>query len=328
MHFFDTYLGGYVVQSVIHSIVTLVVVESSLRIWDVGDAKERFRYRLLVLVLPAIMYHLFQAVAPHRGSFYFIEDTAVFSSIGWLGLRLFSGFPMFLFGFFIVTSSVTLIMILQEIVPILKDLSTVRHRPDGLPAGTVLDSMVAGLTSHVRIERPSVVVVDHDRPLLFTIGTRRHDIVISSFLLNTLNERQMKSALAHEIAHIIRRTNAVTLVVFLVRICMFFNPVSLLEFRKLIHDDEQICDDMTVALTRDPAALASVLRLFSPEVPSSRKKTLTGLKERIELSSHNLLLSERIERLEKMDDTGYDSSGWFGYILTAASIVVLNYFIV
>ena len=91
MWFFESYIGGYVLQSVLHSMTTLFLVEMSLRVWDVGDALERFRYRLLVILMPFFMFPVFQFLNPERGSFYFIEDEAVLSGIRWLGVRLFGG---------------------------------------------------------------------------------------------------------------------------------------------------------------------------------------------------------------------------------------------
>jgi hypothetical protein len=54
----------------------------------------------------------------------------------------------------------------------------------------------------------------------------------------------------------------------------------------------------------------------------------SDLKESIESSSHDLLLMERIGRLEKGGDFRYLSTGWGRYILTLAAIVVINYFVV
>lgn len=119
-----------------------------------------------------------------------------------------------------------------------------------------------------------------------------------------------------------------TLLVFLFRICMFYNPVSLLEFRRLVQDDEHICDDMTVALTGDPGALASALRIFCLDVPVKEDLKITEIPGAIENSSHNLLLQERITRLGRSDMLSYYEPRWGRYVLTLAAVVVLNYFVV
>jgi beta-lactamase regulating signal transducer with metallopeptidase domain len=116
--------------------------------------------------------------------------------------------------------------------------------------------------------------------------------MISDSLLDRFDKRELRSAFAHELAHIVRRSSTATLLVFLVRILMFYNPVSLLVFRRLIQDDEQICDDITVSITKDPEALASALAVFHSEVSAKDVLKISALKDAVAHSSHNLLLEE------------------------------------
>jgi Zn-dependent protease with chaperone function len=322
-------MGMYMVQSVAHSVLTLFVVEASLRIWGIIQARERFRYRLLVLILPLIMFPFFQLLNPERGSFYFVQDEAVFSSLNWFNLSIL-GFRPFFFLFLLAVAAVTCVVFLQEVLPIIRDRF---RRPsnrgtEGRPSGSRIEEMVDEISSHLGIKRPSVDIIDGDNPVLYTTGTKEHAIVMSARLLAVLSENELKGALAHEAAHIVRRSNITTLLVFLVRICMFYNPISLLEFRKLVQDDEHICDDITVSVTGDPSALASALRFFYLDVPHSESFSLPFVKEAIESSSHNLLLKERIERLENRISSDDRPFGWVGFATTLATILVLNYFVV
>lgn len=316
-------------QSIAHSVVTLLIVEMSLRIWEVDIARERFRYRLLVLILPFFMFPVFQLINPDRGSFYFIEDTALFSSSRWLGIQVLGLRPLLYFFYFIV-GIVSGLVFLQEMVPIFWDWlnKPQEYGSEGRPAGTEIDRLVGEISRSLKTPKPAVFIVDDPNPIIFTTGTTNHSIILSEPLFSVYSATELKSALAHEIAHIVRRSNITTLLVFLVRICMFFNPIPLLEFRKLVQDDEHICDDITVSVTGDPGALASALRVFCLDIPHSDVFKLSFVKEAIESSSHNLLLEERIERLENKGNFDYHAYGWGRYALTLAVIIAVNYYVV
>lgn len=327
MRFFESCVGSYLVQSVIHSMVALIIVEMSLRIWQVETPRERFRYRLQVLILPFIMYPLFQVLNPERGSFYFIEDSAVFSSMRWLGIDLFGLVPVYVLFLFAV-AVITALALTQEIIPVARHLAGKGGRPAGRPADDAISGLVEEMSRALRIGKPSVYVIEDSSPMIYTAGTKDHAIILSEPLLKVFDVRQMKNALAHELAHIARMSNFTTLAVFMVRLCMFYNPVSLLEFRKLVQDDEHICDDITVSLTNDPGGLASALKVFCLDLKHEGGLSVSALKDAIESSSHNLLLKERIERLENSGGFGYHPFRWGRYSLTLSAVLAINYFVV
>ncbi len=328
MAYLDFYLCMYVVQSIVHSVIALFLVEMSLRIWKILSARDRFTYRLLVLLMPLLMFPLFQLVNPDRGSVYFIEDSAIFSSARWLRTELW-GTPLVLFLFVFVLLATSILTYLQEISVILSNLWNKKTEERTLRASEEqIDLMVSELSRTLKIERPSVWIVDNENPLLFVDGTRSQDIIISESLLTRLDKTELRSALAHELAHIVRRSNATTLVVFLARIIMFYNPVSLLVFRRLIQDDEQICDDITVSITKEPRALASVLSAFYSEPSAKGTLNFSTLKDVIESSTHNLLLEERILKLENRDTLESSEFGWGAFALTCASVLIITYFVV
>ena len=108
----------------------------------------------------------------------------------------------------------------------------------------------------------------------------------------------MEAALAHEIAHIARSRRPLLIAVFLLRIIMFFNPVVLVKFRKAVRDEEKICDDIAVSLTRNPAALADALKTFSRKRtrrPNRAPRSFSTLSGTLEEYSQNLHLESRIK---------------------------------
>lgn len=321
----DSYLSRYIVQTVLHSIVLLVTVEGSLQIWEVPQAKDRFRFRLLTLLCPLLMFPLFQLLNPDRGNLYFIEDQAIFASSHWLQARIWSVPLKAVFGLMLAATAVT--TALQELKPLARGLAGGTSEP-GIyqDPGTEVKTLVKDLSVQIGIEpAPDVQVLDEDMPLLLIRGTTRPSILISQGAFDRFNDTQLASALTHELAHIKRRSNLLTVLVFLTRLAMFYNPVSLFVFRRLIQDDEQVCDDMTTAVTGDPDTLASTLELFYTEVPSREQGGYSGLKGLVENSSHNLLLEERVLRLRdgNPNETHPPALGFWMTLLTATGICYL-----
>jgi hypothetical protein len=109
---------------------------------------------------------------------------------------------------------------------------------------------------------------------------------------------------------------------------MFFNLFSLIEFRRIVHDDEFICDSMTVAITRDPLSLTRALEVFITPMEEQGDTGIVGMQDRIESHSHNILLRERIENINGMQGTELPSFRWLPYILTGFVITQISYMVV
>jgi hypothetical protein len=52
------------------------------------------------------------------------------------------------------------------------------------------------------------------------------------------------------------------------------------------------------------------------------------MKQRIESHSHNLLLDERIQKLQDISHDGPERFAWLPFILTASVILVMGYLVV
>ena len=104
----------------------------------------------------------------------------------------------------------------------------------------------------------------------------------------------------------------------------------LLEFRRATQDEEKICDDMSVSLTKDPHALAETLKtLYQGNDAGDLPKIgqLTNFKDSLEEYSHVIHIQSRIDRLEEghVDKTG---GGWVTFSLALVTMVIINYFVV
>ena len=322
----------YVVQTFIHSLVTVLIIERAIRIWGVENPLSRFRYRLMTLILPILMFPIYNLINPERNTLFFREEKALFNANRWLTIEIWDIIPVStIFLLFLLGTSI--IFFLQEVIPIIRDsfLKEKDGNHDPLPVNAEIDSMVEEFSEALGIEKPPVTIIDSKSPVILTAGAKDHSIVLSSGLIEMLDSEQLQNAIAHEFAHIVRRSNATTWAIFMIRILMFFNPIVLIIFRKIVQDDEHICDDITVALTKKPFVLASTLKVFYSSHDESRLSSwgrITDMKEGIENYSHNLLLNERIARLESGDLFKDKYFEWGKFFLTVSVIIVVNYFVV
>ncbi len=315
-----------------HSLVAVLIIERAIRIWGVKNPLSRFRYRLMTLILPVSMFPVYNLINMDRNTLFFREEKALFNINRWLTIEIWDIIPVSaIFLIFLLGTSI--IFFLQEVIPIIRDSFSKEKdgNHDPLPVNAEIDSMVEEFSEALGIEKPPVNIIDSETPVILTAGTKDHTIILSSGLINLLDREQLRNAVAHEFAHIARRSNATTWAIFIIRILMFFNPIVLIVFRKIVQDDEHICDDITVTLTKKPFVLASALKVFyssHDELKPSFMGRITDMKEGIENYSHNLLLKERITRLEGEDINEDKYFEWGKFLLTVSVIIAVNYFVV
>jgi len=245
-----------------------------------------------------------------------------------MNLELWGGIPLSA-GVALVVCITTIIFIMQEIIPIMRH--AIESRQSG-PEGDMLaeDSPVQRALEDLPGEKPDIIVLDDDELVLFSRTGKKTAIFLSSGVLKELSVEQLQAAIAHEIAHIIRNRQPVLIIIFLLRLLMFYNPVVLLEFRRIVQEEENICDDVAVSLTRKPHALIETLKklYYEPEERNPLNlRELSKLKDSIEEYGHNMHIEGRIMRLEQGGGPKTDSA-WFACVLTLSAIIVMNYFIV
>lgn len=177
---------------------------------------------------------------------------------------------------------------------------------------------------------PDIFVVQEDELLIFSTTGKKAAVYLSAGLVKTLTPGQLQAAVAHEMAHIARSKGSILLAGFVLRMFMFFNPIVLVEFRRAIRNEEKICDDIAVAMTGKPSALAQALRTFYPPPEESEARDATNrapLNIRLEEYGHNLHLQSRIRRLE--EGAPHDTGGaWFPFFASFGVVCVINYYVV
>ncbi len=91
MDFLNSGLGQYIVQTVFHSVIIAIVVESMIRIWHIQEPFHQIKFRLLVLLLPVLYLPFYYLLYPPRTGAHFHGEVALIDFSQWLGLRLGGG---------------------------------------------------------------------------------------------------------------------------------------------------------------------------------------------------------------------------------------------
>lgn len=324
--FFHTLPGMYIIQTVLHSLTALIIIELSFYAWDIQDHFSRFRYRLMPLVLPIFMFPLYQLLSPERGSWHFRLTTALFDSQRWLELKFLNIYPVALLVITVLVGF-SCVFLFQEILPIFRRRNSQPQYAECPEGNEDVRTILKSVCALFRTGEPGIIIIETPTPVLFTQGYKNHSLIISSGLIAMLDREQLRNALIHEVVHMKRSSNLKTQIIYLVRMLMFYNPVSLVEFRRIVHDDEFICDAITISMTRNPQALISALSAFYYH-PEELPGRLSQMKEQVESHSHNLLLNERIRNLT---EDRYRNSTQFvlpQYLLTLSAILLVGYGVV
>jgi HEAT repeat protein/beta-lactamase regulating signal transducer with metallopeptidase domain len=95
------------------------------------------------------------------------------------------------------------------------------------------------------------------------LALRRRHIVVPERFLEQLDPEQQRAALAHEVAHVLRRDPEWRIAVDILERVLFFQPLNRLARARLCDSAEFLCDEWAVQHTRSPLALAQCLSVVA-----------------------------------------------------------------
>ena len=143
------------------------------------------------------------------------------------------------------------------------------------------------LARHLGVQAPRVRLCPSLAPVAFTYGFFQPTIVLSRWMVETLDQQELEAVLAHELAHHARRDHLLTWWVLLLRDAFCYLPTSRLTYLQFRDAQELACDDLAAQVTQQPLSLASALtkvwlhRLHDQVLPPS-VSALTGTSEQME----------------------------------------------
>ena len=128
-----------------------------------------------------------------------------------------------------------------------------------LMAPPQLQALAGRLATRLHVPQPRLRLRISDRPLALTFGLRRPTLVLSTWMVEHFDRRELEAVLAHELAHIARRDYLVLWLATICRDAFCYLPTSWIAYRQLQSEKEVACDDLAIGVTRSSLGLASAL---------------------------------------------------------------------
>ena len=319
--FLNSHIGNYIVQSFFHSLTAAVIVGALIRLWKIENPLIVQKFHCLVILFPIFSFPVYYLLNPIRGNASF-RMYALFDSSRWLDLAL-SGsglVSLLLISLFIGPS---LVLACRELITLTGQ--WVQSKKETYPVNEAVQSPVNRILGELHAPMLDNYVIESNDPVLFTtlLGPKP-TIVLSLGLLRILSYDQLKAALGHEAAHAIRKNRLFLTLLLLIRLLMFYNPVTLFAFKAASLDEEKICDDIAAFWTGKPQVLADTLKRFYIKEDGSGNSNV--LKSGAVYGT-NMMIQARVERLERKANQQV-SQPWLKFALTLLTIGIINYYIV
>jgi Zn-dependent protease with chaperone function len=333
MDFLNSGLGQYIIQTVFHSAIIALIVEAMLKIWHIQMPFSQIKFRLLVLALPICYLPLYFLLYPPRAGAHFREQVALIDLNEWLGLRLVGGlYAWHLFGALL--ALLTAYFLFKEAIPSLRHYLGRRHSSSHIESRRFpeLDSILTNLSGVKGLPMPKVLLSAENTPVIHTMGSRV--LILSAATINMLDNEELEAVVAHELAHLTKQARRINQISMALRFLMFYNPIALFIFRRIINDNEKNCDDIAASTTGKQLALASGLfKVFrqtatSPATTSDSRSWILPQVSALEYRAYRYLIKERIERLvhpDKVNDLLFPN---FRALFMAGLLVALLFFVV
>lgn len=319
-------------QTVVYSAIIVIAVEALLHLWRIHQPSLQIRLRFLALLLPVLYLPAYFLLYPARSGAVFRQQVALMDINGWLGLRL--GAHVAVWHLFAALLALTTAYFLvREAFPGIRHYLRRPHSFATIEKGQFpkLESVLERL-SGARHPAPSVVLSPRDTPVIYTLGRRA--LVISAVTIDLLDSDELEAVIAHEMAHLSGPTYILSQASVVLRFLMFYNPVALFVFRRIISDTEKDCDDTASLATGKPLALASgLLKVFQKSAAKGsasggRRGRFPPLISTVAHRAYGDLFQERVDRLVHANHTSEVLLPLVRVMVTAVLLLALLFFVV
>lgn len=162
-----------------------------------------------------------------------------------------------------------------------------------------------GITSRVEL-----FISDHIQSPM-TLGFFKPIVLVPGSFFTGLPTAQIEAILLHEIAHIRRHDYLINLMQLMVKTVFFYHPAIHYISRQIDEDREQACDDISVAQTRNPKALArglANLRLMQNQAQTQNLTQVPSLTQVPHLTQMNASKNTPVATKMVMSATGPQDS--------------------
>lgn len=120
-----------------------------------------------------------------------------------------------------------------------------------------LFALLAPIVSKAEFRFPRIHILPPQRGTeVFAYGIFRPRLMVSSIVQTALSPEELQAVLAHEVAHLVRRDQIVSLITILLRSLMFYNPALYFLTNWLVREREKAADALATVWTGKPSVLA------------------------------------------------------------------------
>jgi beta-lactamase regulating signal transducer with metallopeptidase domain len=169
-----------------------------------------------------------------------------------------------------------------------------------------LQAQVNALAKRQGLPPLNVRLSRYNRPLALVYGMHHPTIVLSTWMVEQFDTHELEAVILHELMHIWRYDYLVNWIATILRDAFFYLPASRKAYQRLRIEKEIACDDLVVAASHRPLALASALTkvwLHEIEQPdSSLVQTLVEREKPIKSRVDRLLSSSSVNREAALRD--------------------------
>jgi Zn-dependent protease with chaperone function len=239
--------------------------------------------------------------------------------------------PLLLAPLALLLAGTTIIFVVQELIPAWRArgrrLPGPRQPDERLQASA--DRAVAALVANgswpAGRGAPVALRLETHRPVAALERLTRPTLVVSSGLLDRLDEGELDAVVAHELAHLVRRSNLWLLLVWLLRAIQAASPPALILSRSLFEAEEAACDAIASRATRRPMALASgLLKVLDPRSAAPPEAgPLERARAEVMRRSDQLSVRIRVQALLALGEQPARVSSAAGWISVAALTALL-----
>lgn len=335
MHPALTDLYRYLAQSISYSVIAAIAVFLLMQGWRSEDPRLRFRFYLLVLVLPVVLPLLFNLPYPQRNGLFFRDHLALLDTSRWLDIVLWKQVTLG-HAALAIPGLTAALFLTQEAIPLIRRYTSRKRSLEPIMDGQfpVLDSALNETSRLMGRKAPPVALAPSEEHAMYVSGLTKPVLVISPDLLASITPDELRAMLCHEVAHLSRSDHWISWMLVVVRSLAFFNPVAWFISRLMWQENEKTCDDMAVSASGDPASLASALIKATAVTKTATGPTAppigrtSGRKESLKTQAREAHLADRVRRL--VSRGGHRLDQWDSAKLwtTALLLAIILFFVV
>ncbi|MGE5617813.1 MAG: M56 family metallopeptidase [Sphingomonadaceae bacterium] len=316
----------YSALAVFYSLLATAMLEALLRLWRVQDPPLAAAFRLPILALPPAAPLLFPLLSPNWGTDPFRQQWALLQLRNWLGPEPSISHPgwVLLLG---TLAATTLVLLGLEAAGHWRQLLR-RPRDARGPLPLPRRLLDARTRLEARGAHPfSIQLSNRPDPTACAVGLRHPTVLLTTALVDMLDDEELEAVIAHELAHVRRRDNWLGWLLLGLRLVSFYNPVAWLTFHRIGHDMESVCDAEAGRVTGKPLALASaLLKVYRASRASHHGSTIrprwaAGRAAALENRARRALIEDRLKRLVHPEQVPPASYPRLRLLLASASVV-------